>query len=150
MASFLFLHPPCLSLRADEMTQCQDRVIKDHTRSREAHDLTDFVSHFRSIAVHLAVRAEGLCFHKRAFVRALAGIICQDGALRTKCLTNAVMLAAIQMDHQRHNLFFLLTLAIEFILFHLRHIPPLKETESSPPHPSINSNGIISAIFLNQ
>ena len=60
----------------------QHRMHRQHTRASPAHDCTNFLPHFRFIAMDLAGGTEGLCFHKRALFNARKRIIVQLPALR--------------------------------------------------------------------
>ena len=99
----------CFPSGTDHMLNCHDWMIKNHPWAGETHDLPDPFPHFRLIAVNLAVGAECLVFHKRAFIAPSTGIFCQLSALRTEIIFHAVTLMAIQADHQCDDLFFLIS-----------------------------------------
>ena len=96
---------PLLFFGLYQMPNGHNRVIKKHSGGGEPHDSANFFPHFRLVAMHLAVRAEGFCLHERAFVAAQSGVGIQCGAVRAERCT-AMLFAAVQGDHQRDDLFF--------------------------------------------
>ena len=71
------------------------RMIEDHALPGKAHDLPDSLPHVWLIAMHLAVRAKGLGFHKRTFVAALSCIPVKLCTVLTKPLFCLVLLFAV-------------------------------------------------------
>ena len=80
------------------MAHRQDGVIEDHPGAGIAHDLPDALAHGRLIAMHPAVVAEGLGFHKGAVVAAALGVGQQLLTLRTEFLP-AVMIRLYCRKH---------------------------------------------------
>ena len=83
----------------DDMPNCHDGVVKDHPRTGEAHNKSDFFSHVRLVAMDFAARAEGLCFHKLTLVDALFCVGVQRGAFGAKRVAT-VLFSAVKPDHQ--------------------------------------------------
>ena len=100
----------------DDMPNCHDGVVKDHPRTGEAHNKSDFFSHVRLVAMDFAARAEGLCFHKLTLVDALFCVGVQCGAFGAKRFA-AMLIAAVKSNHQADN--FLLPLSFA-VYVHLR------------------------------
>lgn len=63
--------------------------------------------------MYLAVGAKGLCLHKRAFVAPCGGIFRKGAAVGANLLC-AVIFAAVQPYHFRHNALFAVTLILRF------------------------------------
>ena len=89
----------------DEMPNSHDGVVKDHPRTGEAHDTSDFFSHVRLVTVDFAARAEGLCLHKLTLVDALFCVGIQCGAFGAKRFS-AVLFSAVKSDHQADDFLF--------------------------------------------
>ena len=100
----------------DDMPNCHDGVVKDHPRTGEAHNKSDFFSHVRLVAMDFAARAEGLCLHKWTVVNPLLCVGLQRGAFGAKRFA-AMMIAAVKSNHQADN--FLLPLSFA-VYVHLR------------------------------
>ena len=100
----------------DDMPNCHDGVVKDHPRTGEAHNKSDFFSHVRLVAMDFAARAEGLCLHKSTLIDALLCVGLQCGAFGTKRFF-AVLFSAVKSNHQADN--FLLPLSFA-VYVHLR------------------------------
>ena len=89
----------------DDMPNCHDGVVKDHPRTGEAHNKSDFFSHVRLVAMDFAARAESLCFHKSTLVDALFCVDIQRGAFGTKRVAT-VLFSAVKPDHQANDFLF--------------------------------------------
>ena len=100
----------------DDMPNCHDGVVKDHSRTCKAHDLSDSFSHIRLVAMDFAARAEGLCLHKLTLVDALFCVGVQRGAFGAKRVAT-VLFSAVKPDHQANG--FLLPLSFS-VYVHLR------------------------------
>jgi len=98
------------------MTDCGDRMMKNHPRSGKAHNQADFFPHFRFIAMHLTVRAKSFCLHKRTFIAALACVLRQCLAVRAERFFRMMVLFAVECDHLRYHLFFPLPLSLYVFL----------------------------------
>ena len=132
--------PPPLFLRLDLMAY-RRRMIKNHLRTGKAHDLSDLFPHLRTIAVHPAVGAKGLCLHKRAVFTAGAGIVIQLPALRSQPARRIVILPAVEQDHLADHPLFPLPLYLHI----LTHWSFLRFMISMHAHPSATSSTIIRA-----
>lgn len=95
----------------DDMPNCHDGVVKDHPRTGEAHNKSDFFSHVRLVAMDFAARAEGLCLHKWTVVNPLLGVGVQCGAFGAKRFA-AMLTAAVKSNHQADNFLLPLSLAV--------------------------------------
>ena len=100
----------------DDMPNRHDGVVKDHSRTCKAHDLSDPFSHTRLVAMDFAARAEGLCLHKWTVVNPLLCVGLQRGAFGAKRFA-ATLIAAVKSNHQADN--FLLPLSFA-VYVHLR------------------------------
>ena len=100
------------------MPQGQRRVVQEHPGSGKSHHLPDLLPHLRLIAVHSAVAAECLFFHKRTFLAAEPGVFGEFPTGRTQppCLPVifSVIFPAVQADHLLHHILLFLPL-----LFHI-------------------------------
>ncbi len=57
------------------MPKSEYRMIKNHSGTRKTHDLADFLTHNRLVAMHLAVSAKGLFCHERALLTSKSRIV---------------------------------------------------------------------------
>ena len=89
----------------DDMPNCHDGVVKDHPRTGEAHNKSDFFSHVRLVAMDFAARAEGLCLHKLTLVDALFCVCIQRSAFGAKRFST-VLFSAVKPDHQADGFLF--------------------------------------------
>lgn len=100
------------------MPHSQRRVVQEHPRSGKSHHLPDLLSHLRFIAVHPAVAAERLFFHKRTFLAAEHGVFGEfpAGRAHPACLPVifSVVFPTVQTDHLLHHVRLFLPL-----LFHI-------------------------------
>src|SRR5699024_5169202 len=78
------------------MANRNSRMMKNHSRTGKSHNLFNSFSHFSLVAMYLAVRTEGFCFHKRASVASHNGIIQKLLTLRTKTLFSFMLFSAIK------------------------------------------------------
>ena len=106
----IFLQPPFLHLRRNDMGNRRNRMIEHHSRAGKAHHLTDFLPHLRFVAMHSAVRAECLRFHKRTMIASGLCIAFQFSTFAAEFAFGVVLLSAVQRDHLRHHLLFLFPL----------------------------------------
>ena len=72
------------------MPHRHERMIKQHSRSGEFHNLLNPFSHLRLIAVYCTVRAKCLFLHKRTHSASLCRIFIQSTAFITQFSTYAV------------------------------------------------------------
>lgn len=86
-------------------------MIEHHSRAGKAHHLTDFLPHLRFVAMHSAVRAECLRFHKRTMIASGLCIAFQFSTFAAESAFGVVLLSAVQRDHLRHHLLFLFPLS---------------------------------------
>ena len=100
----------------DDMPNRHDGVVKDHSRTCKAHDLSDPFSHIRLVAMDFAARAEGLCLHQWTVVNPLLCVGVQCGAFGAKRVAT-VLFSAVKPDHQADG--FLLPLSFA-VYVHLR------------------------------
>ena len=106
-------HPFLFTLCQDHVTHRDDWVMKDHPRSRKAHDRTDLFAHFRLVAMYTAVGAECLVLHKGTFITALSGIFGEFCTFRAEhAFFCGVLLSAVKRDHLADHPFFPLTLSL--------------------------------------
>ena len=73
--------------------------------------------------MHAAVGAEGLGFHKGAFIAPHHSVLGQRLAIGTKVILHPVLFLAIEADHQGNRAFFTLTLGFNFALAHTSFLP---------------------------
>ena len=97
------------------MTDCDDRVMKEHPRSGKAHDLTNFIPHLWLIAVHFTIGAKSFCFHKRTFITSLNRICLKLSTRRTKILSCMMLLSTVKIYHLRDK--FLLSFPLSLYVF---------------------------------
>jgi len=84
----------------DQVVDGQDRVVKEHTGARIAHDCADFFPQVLFIAVDGAFYTRRFFEFVRAAINALVGIFCQRLAIRTEMTRwGIVMRAAIEGNH---------------------------------------------------
>lgn len=88
-------------------------MIKNHSRPRKTHNLSDFTAHFRYVTVSLAITAKSLGFHIWAFVGAHFCIFIKFGALAAKRGFAFVFLTAVNPYHITDNSFFALALSFD-------------------------------------
>lgn len=82
-----------------------ERVVQQHARAGVAHDVLDGLALRGRVAVHLALRAEGLGGHEPAALDARGGVAAQRGALAAELAAGGAMVAAaIDADHLRNHL----------------------------------------------
>jgi len=93
------------------MSYGHDQPVNYHPRTGKAHDLSYPLAHLWLIAVYMAVGAESLVLHKRASVGPAPCVVCETLAVRAQ-LFAAVLLAAVQGNHECHNFFFLLAFSM--------------------------------------
>ena len=103
----------------DDMPNCHDGVVKDHPRTGEAHNKSDFFSHVRLVAMNFAARAESLCLHKLALVDALFCVGIQCGAFGAKRFAT-VLFSAVKSDHQVDGFLFPTPFAV-YVRLQLSH-----------------------------
>lgn len=101
------------------MPYCQHRMIQNHPRSGEPHDLSNLFSHFRLIAMHFTVCTKRFFFHKWAFLASLFCIIRKSLTVRTHLsplfFFFQMVFPAIQPYHLFHNILFFLSFLFSFI-----------------------------------
>ena len=73
--------------------------------------------------MHATVGAEGLGFHKGAFVAPHHSVLCQRLAVGTKCFLCPVLFTAIKADHQGNRALFALAFGFNFALAHTSYLP---------------------------
>ena len=93
------------------MLNDHERSVKKHPWSAKAHDPADLFTLFLLIAMHAAVAAEGLAFHKRTAVYALMCIPAKRLTFLTEALT-MMLFPAVQGYHFLYDLLFLLALGL--------------------------------------
>ena len=80
------------------MLNDHERSVQKHPWSAKAHDPADLFTLFLLIAMHAAVAAEGLAFHKRTAVYALMCIPAKRLTFLTEALT-MMLFPAVQGYH---------------------------------------------------
>jgi hypothetical protein len=85
------------------MTKRSYRVVKNHSRTRISHHLTNALTHLWFVAVNFTLRAKTLLCHKWALQGALVGILGKLSALVAK-LFCAVVIATVESNHISHDL----------------------------------------------
>ena len=95
------------------MLNDHERSVKKHPWSAKAHDPADLFTLFLLIAMHAAVAAEGLAFHKRTAVYALMCIPAKRLTFLTEALT-MMLFPAVQGYHFLYDLLFLFALGCGF------------------------------------
>ena len=88
-----------------------DRPVNYHPRTGKAHDLSYPLAHLWLIAVYMAVGTESLVLHKRASVGLAPCVVCETLAVWAQFFA-AVLLVAVQGNHECHNFFFLLAFSM--------------------------------------
>ena len=82
-------------------------MMQQHSGSGKAHDRSNLFPHFRLVAMDSAVGAKGFGFHKGTSLTALNGVFLQCRTAWAKFIMfRAVLLFAIQTDHQGYRLLF--------------------------------------------
>lgn len=98
---------------------CNYRVRKNHSRTGKAHYTAYPFTHFGFITMHFAVRAECLCFHKRAFIASHYCIVAECLAFIAKpVLARMMPFSAIKCYHLRHHTLFTFSFIV-YISFHI-------------------------------
>lgn len=95
------------------MLNDHERSVQKHPWSAEAHHPADLFTPFLLIAMHAAVAAEGLAFHKRTAVYALMCIPAKRLTFLTEALS-MMLFPAVQGYHFLYDLFFLFALGCGF------------------------------------
>ena len=98
-------------------------MVEHHSRTGKTHYLSNLLAHLRIVAVYLTVRAEGLILHERAMLASAFSIAFKLRAFRAELLFCAVLLAAVQLNHEGNHFFFLLTLRCDIFIFCHYQIP---------------------------
>ncbi len=115
----------------DHMPDGGRRVDEQHPWAGEAHDGADALPHVGLVAVDLAVGAEGLGLHERAFVAAHAGVVFQFGAFRAEvcflkpgCFSyRFVLFLTVEQDHVGDHLLLPLPFILNLIYIHQLILP---------------------------
>jgi len=96
------------------MTQANNRMLQCNPRAGISHYFSDSFTHFGSIAMNRALRANRLFDAELAFFKPLTGIIQQLAAIIAKFLATVLMVSpAINMHHYRNGFL----LAGKFIIY---------------------------------
>ena len=105
---FLFFH-------FQYMAHSRYRVAEYHPRPRKTHDCTDFLPHFRLIAVYLTIRAKCLFLHKRASVAPLPCVCIEGCTFRADAIFPPMLPPAVKCALVNKNW----TLKLYFLTYNL-------------------------------
>ncbi len=117
----LHFHTPLFFFCFHHMPYSRHRMMKYHPGTGKTHHLSDFLPHFRLVAMNLAVGAESFRLHKGTFVAARPGIFFESLAFWTKLSVRMVIFFAVEFYHLGNHFLFPGTLVLR--AFHQLILP---------------------------